>query len=50
MAATMEALVRFRKGDELRGQGIPADVHKAYARLYEVSWEAVLKLPAGMPT
>jgi integrase len=47
MAIRMVALVRSKNGEFVARKGIPADVREAYARLYNVSWEAQLKLPAG---
>jgi len=43
----MVALVKSKNGEFVARKGIPADVREAYARLYNVSWEAQLKLPAG---
>jgi integrase len=43
----MVALVRSKNGEFVARKGIPADVREAYARLYNVSWEAQLKLPPG---
>jgi hypothetical protein len=49
MAVRMVALVRSPNGEFVARKGIPADVREAYARLYNVTWEAQLKLPAGTP-
>src|SRR4051794_14172006 len=46
MAVRMAALVRSKSGEFFARKGIPADVRDAYARLYNVRWEAQLKLPA----
>jgi hypothetical protein len=46
MAVRMAALVRSKNGEFFARKGIPADVREAYARLYNVRWEAQLKLPA----
>jgi len=48
MAVRMAALVRSKKtGEYIARKAIPKDVQEAYARLYGVRWEALLKLPAG---
>ena len=47
MAVRMVALVKSKNGDFVARKGIPADVREPYARLYGVSWEEQLKLPAG---
>ena len=47
MAVRMAALVRSKNGEFFARKGIPADVRDAYARLYNVRWEAQLKLPAN---
>jgi integrase len=46
MAVRMAALGRSKNGEFFARKGIPADVREAYARLYNVRWEAQLKLPA----
>jgi hypothetical protein len=47
MAVKMAALVRSKNGEFFARKGIPADVRDAYARLYNVRWEAQFKLPAN---
>src|SRR3977135_4046773 len=46
MAVSVTALFRSKNGEFFALTGIPADVREAYARLYNVRWEAQLKLPA----
>ena len=49
MALRMVALGRARDGRWLARKGVPVDVREEYARLYGVSREAQLKLPADTP-
>ena len=46
MVVRMVALVRLKNGEYFARKGIPADVREAYARLYNVTWEAQFRLPA----
>jgi hypothetical protein len=46
----MAALGRSQNGEFFARKGIPADVREAYARLYNVRWEAQLKLPLRCPS
>lgn len=50
MALRMTSLNQMKKGEFAARKGIPADVREAYARLYKVSWEERLKLPANTST
>ncbi|WP_338830692.1 tyrosine-type recombinase/integrase [Bradyrhizobium sp. 27S5] len=49
MALRMVALGRARDGRWFARKGVPVDVREEYARLYGVSREAQLKLPADTP-
>jgi integrase len=49
MALRMTSLNRMKNGEFVARKGIPADVREAYARLYKVSWEERLTLPANTP-
>src|ERR1700719_2768526 len=46
MAGRNARLNRLKNGQFFARKGIPADVREAYARLYNVTWEAQLRLPA----
>ena len=45
MAVRMAGLNRLKNGQFFARKVIPADVREAYARLYNVAWEAQLRLP-----
>jgi hypothetical protein len=47
MAVRMVALTRSKSAEFVARKAIPADVRDAYARLYNVRWEAQLNLPAN---
>jgi integrase len=47
MAVRMAGLNRLKNGQFFARKVIPADVREAYARLYNVRWEAQLRLPAN---
>src|ERR1700681_3516767 len=49
MALRMTSLNRMRTGEFVARKAIPVDVREAYARLYKVSWEERLTLPANTP-
>jgi hypothetical protein len=48
MALQMVGLIRSKNGELVARKGIPADVRDAYSRLYNVRWEAQLRLPPGV--
>jgi hypothetical protein len=49
MALRITSLNRMKNGQFVARKNIPADVREAYARLYSVTWEERLTLPANTP-
>src|SRR5882672_922499 len=47
MALRITSLNRMKNGQFVARKSIPADVREAYARLYSVTWEERLTLPAN---